>query len=853
MVKIKKKTTQRGINRINSSGRKITGEIIKTYEPREIPINNKIIQIGYPREYFWDLIETSDIKNPKIITLDSINRDIIIDKDDHSGDSDWIDLRGIENNQKGGAELLIINPNKDIGGNEKLFLYKEIFEIVRKIVVCEVEDPQQHSLALRIAQSSRGTIRMKRITTKQGTNSFAWITPSRKINFPSPLKYPSIAKILPKKMKIPPPVGVANDYYHIISKVEENRREWQPNLNISVVIPLYNRKIMLGRTLAMLCNQTYPLEKIEIVIADDGSSDNPIDTINKFDKKIEINYVRQKDLGYRLSEIRNMGIRAAKNDYIILLDCDMAPITSMVETYARHLEITTRAVYCGHRRYVDANHLEVNEIMKNPNLMLELEDIETENEKMKRDGHVLDWRLPMYQSTDNLRFEKYPFRAICGGNIGFHKSLFERVGKFDEDFKAWGKEDTEWGFRVWNRGEYIIPLFEACGLHQEPPGGRNETDRELGLKEVMPTFIDRVPVMYRKDEHGNEHSVPLVSIYIPAFNAAKSIVETIQSVLDQTFEDLEICIAVDGCIETLKVLEKEYFDNPRVRWKYQENQGIGGASNTAVQMCRGVYIGQLDSDDLLLPNAIDILVSEIEKDTRYGVVYGSFQKETPEGEFLEDGYDWLEYSREKLMFGCIVHHFRLFRARDWWRTDGFATDMTNAIDFDIYLKLSEVTEMKHIQEWTYVYRIHAESTSIKSSEKQIMNHFESIRRTLKRRGLSNQWNVINKDENNPRNAAFEEIKDWDQVKDNSSSFAKMENKLKIATPLLVRELARKEASRKPWTISEFPIEKVEQRLNLIVEKNNLSLDKEQIYFISKKYRNNLWLAMKEIKSKKNEE
>ena len=45
----------------------------------------------------------------------------------------------------------------------------------------------------------------------------------------------------------------------------------------------------------------------------------------------------------------------------------------------------------------------------------------------------------------------------------------------------------------------------------EPPGGRNETDRELGLEEVMPIFIDRVPVMYRKHEHGVCHSVPLVS------------------------------------------------------------------------------------------------------------------------------------------------------------------------------------------------------------------------------------------------------------------------------------------------------------------------------------------------------
>ena len=121
-----------------------------------------------------------------------------------------------------------------------------------------------------------------------------------------------------------------------------------------------------------------------------------------------------------------------------------------------------------------------------------------------------------------------------------------------------GQEDTEWGFGAWNRGEYIIPSLRHVDYTWNP-WRRNEADRELGLEEVMPIFVDRVPVMYRKHEHGVRNSVPLVSIYIPAFNAEDSIVESVNSALNQTFEDIEVCIAVDGSKDgTLKQLEENF-------------------------------------------------------------------------------------------------------------------------------------------------------------------------------------------------------------------------------------------------------------------------------------------------------
>ena len=86
--------------------------------------------------------------------------------------------------------------------------------------------------------------------------------------------------------------------------------------------------------------------------------DSPEQLIDEFNDYFEINYVRQRDEGYRLSHIRNLGVRSAKHDNVIILDCDMAPVPNLVKTYAEWLVLDYKVILIGHRRYVDANQIE---------------------------------------------------------------------------------------------------------------------------------------------------------------------------------------------------------------------------------------------------------------------------------------------------------------------------------------------------------------------------------------------------------------------------------------------------------------------------------------------------------------
>jgi glycosyltransferase involved in cell wall biosynthesis len=103
---------------------------------------------------------------------------------------------------------------------------------------------------------------------------------------------------------------------------------------------------------------------------------------------------------------------------------------------------------------------------------------------------------------------------------------------------------------------------------------------------------------------------PLVSILIPAHNAGKWLADTIQSALDQTWQNREIIVVDDGSTDNSLAIARR-FATAGVGVVTQPNQGAGVARNTAYSLCQGDYIQWLDADDLLEPDKIELQVSEI--------------------------------------------------------------------------------------------------------------------------------------------------------------------------------------------------------------------------------------------------
>lgn len=556
---------------------------------------------------------------------------------------------------------------------------------------------------------------------------------SKAIDVPEDLsKFRNKPAVLPADFTLPPLKGLANDYSHLLEKLDANN-----NSEVSIVVLTYNRCEPLRKTLIGILNQDYDLSKIEVIVVDDGSKDDTMQVIREFSKRLNIKFFWHPDIGFTPSIARNNGVALATNDFVILLDVDMFPGPQLVRNYVKYNPIIENVVLIGPRKYVDLNTVSTTDLENDKQLIENLPLVITNNDVAGRvEGKVsVDWRLETIQKTDLLKTEKIPFRMFAAGNVAFSKKKFMEIGGFDERFRAWGYEDGELAFRFFNNGAYMVPVMDAWAYHQEPPNGENETDRSAGKSITAEHYANVCPYYRHIAAKRDRYEVPKVSIYIPAYNAEKTIVDAVESALDQTFQDLEVCICDDGSTDgTLSLLEQHYANNPRVRWVSQKNGGIGRASNAALRLCRGLYIGQLDSDDILARDAVEKCVPFFEKDMKIGLVYTSYENQQIDGT-ITPGYNYPVFTREKLTTAMIAHHFRMFRRRDWARAGGFSERLKNAVDFDFYLKLSEVCEAHHLNIIAYRRRLHGENTSIVNNLDQNKNAAIAVNESLKRQGI----------------------------------------------------------------------------------------------------------------------
>ncbi len=114
--------------------------------------------------------------------------------------------------------------------------------------------------------------------------------------------------------------------------------------------------------------------------------------------------------------------------------------------------------------------------------------------------------------------------------------------------------------------------------------------------------------------------MPTFSVIVPVYNAAKTVVDTLQSVLAQTDPDFELLIIDDGSTDGSMALCQQFTD-PRIRMIHQQNRGLAGARNTGIRQAQGEYLAFLDSDDLWRPEKLAKHRQHLERSPQVGVSF----------------------------------------------------------------------------------------------------------------------------------------------------------------------------------------------------------------------------------------
>lgn len=123
--------------------------------------------------------------------------------------------------------------------------------------------------------------------------------------------------------------------------------------------------------------------------------------------------------------------------------------------------------------------------------------------------------------------------------------------------------------------------------------------------------------------NNNINEYPLVSVIIPAYNASRYIVSTIQSVLNQSYKYFELIIIDDGSKDNTAELVKTFTDE-RIRYFYQLNQGVSVARNTGITKANGDYIAFLDADDIWRSENLEVKLNYLKKNP-IDFVFGDVQ------------------------------------------------------------------------------------------------------------------------------------------------------------------------------------------------------------------------------------
>ena len=396
---------------------------------------------------------------------------------------------------------------------------------------------------------------------------------------------------------------------------------------VSVIVPVYNTSEYLGQCLETILLQT--LQDIEVICVDDGSTDDSLSRLQDytlFDSRLKV--IHQENAG--AAAARNRGLKEASGEFVIFLDSDdFFEATMLEKMVARAEQDNSDVVVCGSHVFDDKSekitqtNLPPQKYSTQPfvkpddipedlfifcspapwNKLIRMEIIKKNELQFDSTPHVIDdimfhcLSLACAKKISVMGSAFVYYRVNIPGQQSRSKkeqisNVLRTLSNAYENLKRLNLWDT-YQLSLLNRIRYSLQIELAnCNASEKK-------QEILAIRQNLPQELyDQV----------FSSTYPAISLIIPAYNAANYLSECLESVIHQTLQNIEIICVDDGSTDdTLDVLNQYAAQDNRIKVIHQENKGLAGARNAALEKATGTYIQCLDADDYLEPDACECI------------------------------------------------------------------------------------------------------------------------------------------------------------------------------------------------------------------------------------------------------
>ncbi|MCH6234050.1 glycosyltransferase [Cognataquiflexum rubidum] len=205
----------------------------------------------------------------------------------------------------------------------------------------------------------------------------------------------------------------------------------------------------------------------------------------------------------------------------------------------------------------------------------------------------------------------------------------------------------------------------------------------------------------------------LVSVIIPCYNHGKYLSDAINSVMKQSYQNIEIIVVDDGSIDDTKEITSLY---PKVKYIYQENQGLSAARNKGILNSHGDYLVFLDADDLLYFDSIDYQLKHLLDYPEVAFVSGAHQMTTIDGKIINQKKERVSANHYEhfLKGNYIGMHATVMYRKFVFGEFQFDESLKACEDYDMYLNISRKYPVLQVPKILALYRKHENNMSANS-------------------------------------------------------------------------------------------------------------------------------------------